>query len=160
MEVHLFDGVEVNLRALLPADLGDPRCKTHRCGIKVWFGPLAPPKEHYEAQIVGPRHVPEASVQALEIGFHAEHPKPAANADTLAFLTGHAPRWRKAIGEAAVAGPFLGTRDDWSRVSETWADPDLGEEDLAFEVAARLTDYIAALEPILRTRTRSRSATR
>ena len=51
-----------------------------------------------------------------------------------------------------VAGPFLGSRDDWRRISETWPDPDLGEEDLAFELAARLTDYITALEPILRTR--------
>ena len=152
MEVHLFDAVEVNLRALVPAELGEPRVKAHRYGIKVWFGPATPTREHYEAQVVGPRHVPEANTLALEIGFHAEHPKPDDNAATLAHLATQEKRWRKAIGKEPVAGPFLGSRDDWRRVSETWPDPDLGEEDLAFEVAARLTDYITALEPILRTR--------
>ncbi|MET0729069.1 MAG: hypothetical protein ABWZ76_12305 [Acidimicrobiales bacterium] len=152
MEVHLFDAVAVNLRALLPAELGELRLRAHRYGIKVWFGPVSPPREHYEAQVVGPRHVPEAITLALEIGFHAEHPKPAANAQTLAHLTGHEAAWREVIGDEAVAGPFLGTRDDWCRVSETWPDPDLGDADIAFELAARLTDYITALEPVLRAR--------
>jgi hypothetical protein len=152
VELHLFDAVAVNVRALVPAELGEPRLKAHRYGIKVWFGPATPTREHYEAQVVGPRHVPEASTLALEIGFHAEHPKPADNAAALSHLTAQEKRWRKAIGNEPVAGPFLGSRDDWRRVSETWPDPDLGEEDLAFEVAARLTDYITALEPILRTR--------
>ncbi|MGQ0430918.1 MAG: hypothetical protein ACT452_00760 [Microthrixaceae bacterium] len=151
MDVHLFDAIEVNLRALVPTDLGEPQVKAHRYGIKVWFGPEAPTREHYEAQVMSPRHVVEATTLALEIGFHAEHPKPADNVATLAHLTKHEKRWRKAIGDEATAGPFLG-RDTWVRVSETWPDPDLGEEDLAFEVAARLTDYIAALEPVLRTR--------
>ena len=152
MDVHLFDAVEVNLRALVPVELGEVQVKAHRYGIKVWFGPATPTREHYEAQVVGPRHVPEASTLALEIGFHAEHPKPADNEATLARLTAKEKTWRKSIGNEAFAGPFLGSRDDWRRVSETWPDPDLGEEDLAFEVAARLTDYITALEPILRAR--------
>ena len=149
MDVHLFDAVEVNLRALVPADLGEPRVKAHRYGIKVWFGGMTPTREHYEAQVVGARHVPEATTLALEIGFHAEHPKPETNTAALAHLGKREKQWRKAIGDEAVAGPFLG-RKEWARVSETWPDPDLSEEDLAFEVAARLTDYIAALEPILR----------
>jgi hypothetical protein len=33
-------------------------------------------------------------------------------------------------------------------VSETWPDPDLSDEDIAVEVAMRLTDYIATLEPV------------
>lgn len=152
MDIHLFDAVAVNLRALVPAELGEVQVKAHRYGIKVWFGPATPTREHYEAQVVGPRHVPEASTLALEIGFHAEHPKPADNEATMARLTAREKTWRKAIGKEAFAGPFLGSRDDWRRVSETWTDPDLGEEDLAFEVAARLTDYISALEPILRSR--------
>jgi hypothetical protein len=32
-------------------------------------------------------------------------------------------------------------------VSETWADPDLGDPELAIELAASLADYITALEP-------------
>ena len=152
MEVHLFDAVEVNLRALVPADLGEPRVKAHRYGIKVWFGPATPTREHYEAQVIGARHVPGATTLALEVGFHAEHPKAADNAAALSHLAAQEKRWRKAIGNEPVAGPFLGSRDDWRRISETWPDPDLGEEDLAFELAARLTDYITALEPILRAR--------
>jgi len=150
VEVHLFDAVSVNLRALVPAELGEVQVKAHRYGIKAWFGSATPSREHYEAQVIGKRHVPEAAVLALEVGFHSEHPKPADNAATLAHLTAHERRWRKAVGREATAGPFLGTRDEWTRVSETWADPDLGEPDLAFELAARLTDYIAALEPVLR----------
>jgi hypothetical protein len=152
VDLHLFDAVAVNLRALLPAALGEPQLRAQRYGIKVWFGSATPTKEHYEAQVVGPRHVPEASTLALEVGFHAEHPKPADNAAVLERLTAQERRWRKILGDEAIAGPFLGRRDDWRRVSETWPDPDLGEEDLAFELAARLTDYITALEPILRQR--------
>ncbi len=151
VELNLFDAVAVNLRALLPAALGEPQVRAQRYGIKVWFGSATPTKEHYEAQVVGPRHVPEASTLALEVGFHAEHPKAADNAAVLERLTAQEKRWRKTLGDEAIAGPFLGRRDDWRRVSETWPDPDLGEEDLAFELAARLTDYITALEPILRT---------
>ena len=151
MDLHLFDAVAFNLRALVPAELGEPQLKAHRYGIKVWFGRATPTREHYEAQVMNARHVPEATTLALEIGFHAEHQKPDANTATLAHLTDHEKAWRKAIGAEAVAGPFLG-RKEWARVSETWPDPDLGEEDLAFEVAARLTDYIAALEPVLRSR--------
>lgn len=154
VDLHLFDAVAVNLRALVPVDLGEVQLKAHRYGIKVWFGsPTTATKEHYEAQVVGARHVPEATTLALEVGFHSEHPKAADNTAVLAHLGASEARWRKAIGKEAVAGSFLGSRDDWKRVSETWPDPDLGEEDLAFELAARLTDYITALEPVLRTRT-------
>jgi hypothetical protein len=52
------------------------------------------------------------------------------------------------LGEGAVAGEFIDDRHGWQRVSETWPDPDLGDPDLAMELAARLTDYISALEPL------------
>ena len=48
---------------------------------------------------------------------------------------------------------WLGRADRWRRVSETWPDPDLGDTELPFEVAARLTDYVIALEPVLREKT-------
>jgi len=152
VELHLFDAVAVNLRALLSPDLGEPQVKAHRYGIKVWFGPSTPTREHYEAQVISAKHVPDAKVLALEVGFHAEHPKPAENTGVLEHLGLREKAWRRVLGDEAVAGPFLGRPDDWRRVSETWPDPDLGEADLAFEVAARLTDYISALEPVLRSR--------
>jgi hypothetical protein len=52
----------------------------------------------------------------------------------------------------AEIGLFLGRATAWRRVSETWADPDLSQPGVAFEVATRLTDYITALEPIRRAR--------
>ena len=139
------------LRGMVPPELGEPRCSWHRYGVKVWFGPEKATREHYEAQVVGRRHVPEAEVLALEVGFHAENPKPDDNDAVLAALVEVERRWRKELGTAPVAGEFLG-RDTWVRLSETWLDPDLSDEEMGVEVAARLTDYVVALEPILRSR--------
>jgi hypothetical protein len=119
----------------------------------VWFGPLDPPREHYEAQVIGADAVKEAKVLALEIGFHAEHAQVKENTEVLARLTGREAEWRRRVGNAAVAGPFLGRAKTWRRVSETWADPDLGDPELAIELAARLADYITALEPVRTART-------
>src|SRR5262245_34571503 len=123
--------------------------RAHRYGIKVWFGSNDPPKEHYEAQVIGVRYVPEATVVALEIGFHSENAKVEDNQQVLDRLLGDERRWRKALGPDPVGGPFLG-RDSWRRLSETWVDPDLSDPDLAVEVGTRLFEYIAALEPLLR----------
>ncbi len=149
--MELFEAVADALRAMVPPELGEPRCTWHRYGVKAWFGPEKPTRLHYEAQVVGRRHVPEAEVLALEVGFHAEEPKPADNDAVLAHLLSVEPRWRKALGRAPVAGEFLG-RDTWSRLSETWLDPDLSDDEIGIEVAARLVDYIEALEPVLRSR--------
>jgi hypothetical protein len=147
--VELFEVVADALRGMVPPELGEPRCTWHRYGVKVWFGPEKPTRQHYEAQVVGRKHVPEAEVLALEVGFHAENPKPEDNDAVLAALGRVEPRWREELGEAPVAGEFLG-RDTWARLSETWLDPDLSDEEMGLEVAARLTDYVVALEPILR----------
>ncbi|HMJ74683.1 MAG TPA: hypothetical protein VK507_01865 [Iamia sp.] len=147
--MELFEVVADALRGMVPPELGEPRCSWHRYGVKVWFGPEKATRLHYEAQVVGTRHVPEAEVLALEVGFHAEEPKPAANDAVLAHLVSQEKRWRKELGKAPVAGEFLG-RDTWARVSEVWLDPDLSDEEMGVEVAARLTDYIAVIEPLVR----------
>ena len=46
-----------------------------------------------------------------------------------------------------MAGPFLG-RSGWQRVSETWADPDLSDPEICFEIADRLAAYVNVLEPL------------
>ena len=146
LQLHLFEQVADGLHALLPSELGPWRQRNHRWGLKLWFGTAERAgREHYEAQVVGARHVPGATALALEIGFHAEHPDPAANA---AVVDGLGTGWRRRLGGEAVAGAFLGHDGGWLRVSETWPDPDLGDPDLALEVAARLTDYAAVLEPL------------
>lgn len=152
MEPDLFESVADALRGLLPAELGPWRSRHHRYGLKLWLSANAKPdREHYEAQVVAARHVEEATVLAIEVGFHAEHADPALNAAALDRLTAPAAarRWRQDLGAEPVAGPFLG-RDggDWVRLSETWPDPDLGDPDLPFEIAARLVDYVVALEPL------------
>ena len=53
-------------------------------------------------------------------------------------------------GPRGGSRPFLGRRDDWRRLSELWADPDLSDPAMGFEIAGRLTDYLVALEPCRR----------
>ena len=146
--MELFDEVCEALRGLVPAELGTFRHKTHRYGTKIWFGPAPPPKEHYEAQVVGARDVPGAEVLAVEIGFHSEYPKAADNEAVLAGLLALEGEWRPELGDEAEAGGFLGRADHWRRISETWPDPDLDDPELGTEMAMRLLDYVEALEPI------------
>ena len=131
---------------MVPVELGDLRTQSRRWGIKAWFELDDCPREHYEAQVISASHVEEAHILAVEIGFHAEHPKPGDNAAAVAPLLAAAAAWRDELGPDAIAGDFLG-RAGWQRVSETWSDPDLSDPEVCFEVADRLATYIAALEP-------------
>jgi hypothetical protein len=146
--VELFEEACEALRGLVPPELGEFRHKTHRYGTKIWFGPEAPPKEHYEAQVVGKRDVPEAEFLAVEVGFHSEHPKGADNQQVLDALLSSEQAWRTTLGDDAEAGVFLGRADHWRRISETWLDPDLDDPELGTELAMRLLDYIEAIEPV------------
>ena len=148
MELQLFDEVGEVLRGLVPAELGVLRARHHRYGIKVWFGPVKPTREHYEAQVIGAQHVAEAKVLALEIGFHAEHRDPNENDGVLSRLVAREARWRRVLGPHAIPGPFIDDHHGWTRLSETWPDPDLSDPELAIELATRLTDYITSLEPL------------
>ena len=101
-------------------------------------------REHYEAQLI--RLDGEV---VLEIGFHAEHAKPAENDAAIDRLAAAEGAWRRALGAEPVAGPFLG-RQGWTRVSETWTAPGFDDIDEVIEVAARLADYVNTLEPVRR----------
>ena len=147
MDSQLFEEVGDALRGMLPSGLGELRMRVRRYGIKVWFGPSEPPREHYEAQVISAQGVKGAKTLALEIGFHAEHSKVADNTKVIALLEEEESRWRPVVGKAAVVGPFLGRAKTWRRVSETWPDPDLSDPELAIEVAAQLADYVTGLEP-------------
>ncbi len=149
VEHGLFHQVADALVAMVDPDLGALRTAPRRWGIKVWFDEVECPREHYEAQVVGVRHVPEASVLAIEVGFHAEHPAEPANDDALAPLDEAAATLRRALGDDLVIGPFLG-RGSWRRASEVWIDPDLSDPELCFEVADRLATYLEAIEPVRR----------
>ena len=150
MDLGVFEVVGEALRALVPAELGPVRQRSHRYGVKAWFGPERPTRLHYEAQVVGRRQVPEAQVLAVEVGFHAEHPKVEDNDAAVARLLGGERAWRRSLGPDVVVGPFLGRPEDWRRASETWLDPDLDDPELALELSTRLVDYVVAFEPLLR----------
>jgi hypothetical protein len=137
-----FDEVREAVMGSVASALGRPRSSVHRGGLKVWFGESK--REHYEAQLI---RLDDQVV--LEVGFHAEHAKPAENDTATAVLAASEPVWRPALGSEPVIGPFLG-RPGWSRVSETWPAPDLEDVDEVIEVAARLAEYINALEPCRR----------
>lgn len=153
MDVSLFDAVGDNLRSLLPADLSECHMRSHRRGIKVWFGPESGNKDHYESQVIARRHVDEVEGMALETGFHAEQPAQDRNEATLALLMAAENLWRDTLGPEASGGPFYGRPQDWRRLSDVWIEPDLDDPELAFELASRLADYIMVVEPLLANRT-------
>ena len=148
--MELFEEVGDALRGLIPRDLGPLRIRERRWSIKVWFGPEKPIREHFEAQVIGAKYVPDATVLAIEVGFHAENPRVADNNAVIERVIEGEKKWRRVLGKEPVVGPFLGRPDDWRRISETWADPDLGDPELPFELAARLTDYVTCIEPLRR----------
>ncbi|GAA3940275.1 hypothetical protein GCM10023085_22170 [Actinomadura viridis] len=146
LDTGLFEQVGEVVRGAAPRGPGEPRLLVRRTGVKVWYGSPDTAREHYEAQVIDAAIAPGARAYAVEIGFHAEYPKESDNDAALGRLRAREDRWRPALGEDAVAGPFLG-RDSWRRVSETWLDPDLDDPDLAFDIGVRLVDYLRILEP-------------
>jgi hypothetical protein len=154
VEESLFDDVGDILRGVAPSELGECRYRAHRYGIKVWFGSEKPIREHYEAQVIGAHEVQAASPIALEVGFHAEHPDAAENDSVIAHLLTRERGWRRVLGNEAEVGSFLGRQDAWRRVSEIWPDPDLGSAHVGLDIALRLVDYVTALEPVRRVRTK------
>jgi len=121
---------------------GELQSYAHRRGLKVWFDDAT--REHYEAQFVR-----VDGVVGLEIGFHSEYPKAPANDDVMAAIAVNENVWREELGDEPVVGPFLGS-DTWRRVSEVWDLPGDEDVDTVIEVAARLADYVVALEPLRR----------
>jgi len=99
----LFDEVAEALRGLVPRELGEVRTRAQRYGVKAWFGPVKPPRVHYEAQVIGAQHVEDAAVLALEVGFHAENASREANDEALAPLLASEKGWRRSLGTVAVA---------------------------------------------------------
>lgn len=120
---------------------GELHSSSHRRGLKVWYGDAT--KEHYEAQLIRL----STNEVALEIGFHAEYPKPEENDAVIDRLTQREKAWRRALGDEPEVGQFIGS-DRWRRISEVWDPPDPDDPETAVEIAARLADYVLALEPI------------
>ena len=121
---------------------GQPSTAVHGRGLKVWFDGDA--REHYESQVIR-----VDGALKLEIGFHAEHPKAPRNDAALARLLALEQTWRPLLGDDSIAGDFIG-RAGWRRISEVWPLPESDDIDEAIETAARLADYVIALEALRR----------
>ena len=148
LELHAFDSVASTLPSLVAAATGPWHVRHHRWGLKLWAGAEDEvARLHYELQLLGRRHVPEAKAFALEVGFHAELAG-EANAAVAERLAAAEKTWRKALGEDATLGPFLG-QPRWRRLSEVWLDPPIDAADCRFEMAERLATYAAVVQPLL-----------
>ena len=133
--LDVFEGFVVDIDGTLHSS-------AHRRGLKVWYDDAT--REHYEAQLIRFDGEP-----ALEIGFHAEHPKVDMNDAVISRLAAAERTWRAELGDEPVQGVFLGA-DRWRRISETWDPPAPDDVEATIEVAARLADYVIALEPLRR----------
>ena len=142
-EPRFFEVVRNAFEGFVAEVTGRRNIYVHNRGMKVWFDDDS--REHYESQLIRV----DGEVQ-LEIGFHAEHPKATQNDEVLGRLLAAEPVWRRELGDEAVAGDFIG-RAGWRRISEVWPAPDSDVIDEAIEAAARLADYVIALEPVRRT---------
>ena len=122
---------------------GELHSSAHRRGLKVWYNDAK--REHYEAQLIKL----SGGEVGLEIGFHTEYPKDDDNQAVLDRLVAAEATWREQLGGDAEAGMFLGA-DRWRRISEVWDAPDPDDPESTIEIAARLADYVLALEPLRR----------
>lgn len=147
VDAGLFAAVEDVVRSLTADRVDTCRTRSHRYGIKAWFGGETPGREHYEAQILGRHKVDGVKGVALEIGFHAEHKLESDNVAVLDRLVAAEATWRAVLGDEAVAGVFFDA-SKWRRLSDVWLDPDLGGDDAAFDIGSRLIDYIDVVEPL------------
>lgn len=145
-----FEDVADALVGFLPPARRGFASRVGSANLKVWFG--QDPHEHYEVQIVSAAAQRAGGLRAtrpaLEIGFHAEHPDPAANDALLERLRARERTLRRSLGAALEIGPFVGRQRGWGRASELWEDEHLDEPEAAIEAAERLARYIAAIERI------------
>ena len=139
MERTFFEQVLDAVEGFVGDDHGPLSSSAHRRGLKIWFGDST--REHYEAQLIR-----WGDGAALEIGFHSEHPRTETNQAVLDHLKAAEGRWRAELGPEAEVGEFIGA-DNWRRVSELWDPPDPDDPEIPMEIAARLADYVDAIEP-------------
>jgi hypothetical protein len=142
VDLAFFETVREAFDGFVAGVGGQRHTYVHGRGLKAWFDDHN--REHYEAQLIRVE-----GVLRLEIGFHSEHPKAPLNDEVLRRLREREAEWRPALGEEAIAGDFIG-RAGWRRVSEVWPANETPDIDETIEVAARLADYVIALEPALR----------
>lgn len=144
----LFAQVDDIVRSLCGPDSDDLRSRVHRSGIQLWFGSDKPTRLHFEAQVLGRKKVDGTDGLALEVGFHAEDRDESVNEAVLATLAAAEAGWRPMLGDEATAGVFFDA-DRWRRLSDVWIEPDLSGDDVAFDIASRLVDYLDAIQPVL-----------
>lgn len=149
MSRAFFEDIADALVGFLPPDMRGFGHRVTSRNVKIWYGDQT--REHYEVQHISAavlrRAALDASGAALEIGFHAEHPKENANLRVLERLRATERTVRQALGTEVQIGAFIGNAS-WGRASELWRDGDLSAPETAIEAADRLAMYIRVIEPI------------
>lgn len=156
VELPLFEQVGELARTLIDVTEADAmpgpvRTRSHRRGVKLWFGGDTPDRLHFEAQLLPDRLAPTAPAEgevAVEVGFHTELKDPAGNQKVLDTLAAAETSWRPTLGPEPELGSFIG-RDGWGRLSETWIESELEDPEFTFELASRLADYVNTVGPIV-----------
>jgi hypothetical protein len=139
---EFFEDCRDALIGFLPRDRRDFSSRLSSRNLKVWFGEAD--REHYEVQMIT-----KSRRVHLEVGWHCEYSDKAHNERVLDKLISSENKWRKALGREAEAGRFVGPPGNpWRRISELWDGPNLWGPEAAVEAAARLAEYIDALEPV------------
>lgn len=127
------------MAAFLPPSLRKFKLRRGGRNLKLWYGDQ--PHEHFEVQIIR-----RGRGQALEVGFHSEHPSASRNDEVLSRLSKAA----RKLGKGAEAGPFIGYQSKvWRRLSEVWDDGDFLNPDGATDAAERLATYVRTIGPHL-----------
>jgi hypothetical protein len=141
---QFFEDVRDALVGFLPRALRSVSSRVTGRNLKIWYGEAD--REHYEVHAIG-----TGGRWRLEVGWHAEHAKKERNDEVLKRVLQHENVWRKALGPAPEAGRFVGPPGRiWRRISEVWDGANLWGPEAAVEAAARLAEYIEALEPTRR----------
>ena len=124
-----------DLRADLPRDLAGFRWRAGHAQAKAWYGNFS---LHYEIWVRGRLHV-------VELGLHFESDA-LTNARLLAAFRARAKEVKRGLGgEARIEEWDKGWARIWEPISLELADGELRDR-----VRARLSDYMRALEPMLR----------
>ena len=130
---RFYEAVAQELPALLPRDLREYQSRRMGGVFKVWFGD---PGQHYELWFRD---------GGLEVAFHLEG-LPERDEAVARLLRRRLPRLRRELGGDVRLEPF---GRGWTHLFEHWPQADR-TGDLAPEAAARLSELIRLLEPLLR----------
>jgi hypothetical protein len=139
-----FDQVDDEVRGFVGPAMRNFRTEKSGRLIKLWY---EDPSVHFEAQKLSPTWSPSAR-PCLEIGLHLESRLPERNEAMLGQLLASRHLWESRLAGADYGEAFGPQGPSWRRLSEV-VEIDSMDEELAGEVAERVSAYIVTLQPLL-----------